>query len=184
MPSRSAITPLACSITMVRATVGHRRHTSGVGIFEPKTALDDVTGNLGDRAIVAKGVRAEPDQCLIHGHAKLHRDHPGGLVHDETEVGTSLEVGAHLTGAGAGLGRDDGPGGDAGEDLRISLLIGGQRSGPIPIQVERAHIDRTELDRDPNTARAPASTAAAANADQRVTAGSARSGSLTGRWSR
>ena len=55
---------------------------------------------------------------------------------DEVEVGAGLELRREVAWRGAGLEREDGPGGHVGHDERVGMLVVAQRSGMIPVQVE------------------------------------------------
>jgi hypothetical protein len=49
---------------------------------EAESAGDHVVRDLPEGALTAVGVGPQAQQGLLHGHAQLDTDHPGGLVHD------------------------------------------------------------------------------------------------------
>ena len=97
---------------------------------------------------------------------------------------TILEVSARLQlarpalpGGAFACMHQDRPGGHVGHHQRVGVLIVGEWSGPVAVEVERAEADRSRPRRGkPKTARTPASTAGGVKASHRVVTGPAEVG--------
>jgi len=63
----------------------------------------DVSGDVGERAVVAEGVRFQPDQRQADADTELGGDHAGGLVDDVLEVSARFQLGGELPGGRMGL---------------------------------------------------------------------------------
>ena len=157
-----------------------------VEVVEPQPACHDIACDVGHGTTAAERVRAEPQQGVGNGDAQLHGHHAGRLMDDEPEVAARLELGSERPGAAPACMREDGAGRDVGHDQGVGVLVVGERAGPVAIQVQRTDVD--VADRRPGT-RTPLGRRRRqrerANSDQRIVAGWARSGSMTGvcwRW--
>src|ERR1700722_14786807 len=70
--SRSSITPLQRD---------QRRRPSS---FEPQLARDNLGGNLVNPTVITKCLRTKAGHGIDNRAVQLHRDHPGGLVHNQS----------------------------------------------------------------------------------------------------
>ena len=118
-----------------------------VGLSEAQPPGDHVVGHVGERSVVAEGVRPQPDQRRPDADAELDRDHAGSLVDLVAEVGCRGELVGERPGRRVGLEEEDCAGGDVGHDESVGMLIIGQRSRPVAVQAERTEPDSADPQR-------------------------------------
>ena len=114
-------------------------------VFEAHSALDNVVGDVGETSVVSERVPAQPDHGLGKTDLELDGDHSRCLVHDVLEVGTSFEFGGQYTGRCVCLHDQQRLGGDVSHHERVGMLVYGELSRVVAVQVEGAKADRTDL---------------------------------------
>ena len=93
--------------------------------------VHDIVGGVAQRGSAGKGVRPQPDKCLLQIHLQLDRDHPDRLVHLSPAIRQTVQWPVVRRPADAGRGIQHNLQRDIGQDQRIGQLGNGQRTGPL-----------------------------------------------------
>ena len=70
-------------------------------------------------------------------------------MHDEVEVGADLQFLGYRAGGRPCLGLQHPAGGQVGQHQRVGVLVVGQGTGPVPVEVERPEPHRARPHREP-----------------------------------
>ena len=116
---------MSASCTSVSTTVASRvseicRRSESVTVpyLETEPPADDVTRDIGERAVDCEGEGSHPQQCFFDRDAELHRGHSTGVMHDgqmrprliglgiKTEFASLTRVVRAVDGQGCHVGQD------------------------------------------------------------------------------
>lgn len=113
--------------------------------MDEQTARYNVTGNVVHESLAGVSVGAQTNERIRDRDAKLHREHPGRLVHHNPQVVGRVELGRQRSWTSSSLESQDLVGDHVGHDQRVGQLGLVQDPRTIDVDVERTQSDRADL---------------------------------------